>query len=603
MKNFSSWKTACRILVVCAATAVGSLAQTVTTLVRFNGTDGSAANGLTHATDGNYYGTTQSGGASANCSGGCGTIFKITPGGVLTSLHSFDFTDGARPLGGLIQARDGNFYGTTSEGGAGMDCVNGCGTVFKITADGTFATLQNFEFNEGGVPEAGLVEGTDGNFYGTTYAGGAFSQMCQGDTRCGTVFKITPEGVVTTLHSFTGQSNEGANPQAGLIQASDGNFYGTTSEGGTFTVGTVFKISPDGTLTSLHSFELTDGLLPMAGLIQATDGNFYGTTEGGGSGTSRKCFVGCGTVFKVTPGGVLTTLHNFNFVDGAEPVAGLIQGRDGNFYGTTGGGGTGNECVIGCGTIFEITPEGKLDSLHSFNSTDGFFPLAGLLQAADGNLYGTTASTAFTFPVVVGVTLPSAVSFGDTVINTTSSANTVPVLSNGSVMLQITSITASANFEVSSTSCGATLAAGKKCGVVVRMIPGTPGKVTGTLSFTDNAPNSPQTVALSGYGIEPATLFPGSVTFTGQTLRTYSPPKTFTLSNHQAVALNNIRISATGDFVVGSRTCTTSLGPKSKCRINIVFRPKATGTLTGELSVTDSAANSPQSASLTGTGK
>ena len=192
------------------------------------------------------------------------------------------------------------------------------------------------------------MQATDGSFYGTTSAGGVHGY--------GTVFKITPAGRLTSLHSFESATN-GANPNAGLVQATDGNFYGTTSGGGVNGHGTVFKITTSGRLTTLHSFDSTDGAAPIAGLVQATDGNFYGTTSEGGIN-------GYGTVFKLNPARRLTTLHNFDLTDGATRIAGLVQATDGNFYGTTYEGGAQaqhNNCVSiqfsnGCGTIFKITP-------------------------------------------------------------------------------------------------------------------------------------------------------------------------------------------------------------------------------------------------------
>jgi uncharacterized repeat protein (TIGR03803 family) len=276
----------------------------------------------------------------------------------------------------LLQATDGNFYGTSYAGGA-----YSYGTVFKITPSGTLTTLYSFDVGDGAQPYAGLVQATDGNFYGTTVSGGR--------ARDGTVFEITPSGTLSTLYSFCSQANcgDGANPYAGLVQATDGNFYGTTSAGGAYDTGTVFKITRSGTLTTLHSFDGTDGASPRAGLVQATDGNFYGTTGGGGAYDS-------GTVFEITPSGTLTTLYSFcpagfPCADGAGP-AGLVQAIDGNFYGTTYYGGASGNCGLGCGTVFKITPSGTLSTLHSFDNGDGNQPRGALLQSTDGNFYGTT---------------------------------------------------------------------------------------------------------------------------------------------------------------------------------------------------------------------
>ena len=362
-------------------------AQTLTTLHSFVKTDGIESHaGLVQATDGNFYGATVFGGAN-----NYGTIFKITPSGTLTVLHSFASTDGAYPYAGLVQAANGDFYGTAAVGGANL-----YGTVFKITPSGTLTTLYSFcavlvngDCADGSYPYAGLVLATNGDFYGTTGYGGA-----NGD---GTVFKITPAGTLTTLYSFCSQSGctDGESPLlfGALVQATNGDFYGTTEAGGANGDGTVFKITPAGTLTVLHSFASTDGAYPYAGLVLATNGDFYGTTESGGAN-------GYGTVFKITPSGTLTTLHSFASTDGAYPFAGLVQATDGNFYGTTAEGGA-NDCpgeTYACGTVFEVTTNGTLTTLYSFcavlvngDCADGDAPYAGLVQATNGTFYGTTA--------------------------------------------------------------------------------------------------------------------------------------------------------------------------------------------------------------------
>jgi uncharacterized repeat protein (TIGR03803 family) len=334
--------------------------------------DGSTPSaGLVQASNGNLYGTTQNGGRF-----GVGTVYKITTGGSLTLLHSFDCNntaDGCNPAAGLIQASDGNLYGTTQNGG-----TFNAGTVYKITTGGSFTLLHSFDCNsatDGCVPTAGLIQASDGNLYGTTQSGGTFSQ--------GTIYKITTGGAFTLLHSFDCNSaTDGCIPQAGLIQANDTNLYGTTQQGGAFGQGTVYKITTGGAFTPLHSFDCsTEGCAPFARLIQASDGNLYGTTQGGGT------FNG-GTVFKITTGGASTLLHSFDCssADGCLPLAGLIQASDTNLYGTTLNGGT-----FGGGTVFKITTGGAFAPLHSFDcSTDGCQPTAGLIQASDGNLYGTT---------------------------------------------------------------------------------------------------------------------------------------------------------------------------------------------------------------------
>jgi uncharacterized repeat protein (TIGR03803 family) len=372
MGKFELSKMICFVSIFCMATAIALPAQTFTTLGNFDGTGGSGPNtALVQGADGNFYGTTLLGGT--NCPRfGCGTVFKATPSGTLTALHSFGGTDGSYATG-LVQGTDGNFYGTTANGGANNNCTNGCGTVFKITRSGTLATLHSFDGTDGSGSYSGLIQGTDGNFYGITYYGGANNNCTDG---CGTVFKITPAGALTTLHRFNG--TDGSGPQAGLVQGTDGNFYGTTFYGGTQSIGTVFKITANGRLTTLHSFDGTDGACPYSGLVQGTDGNFYGTTEVGGTTNN-------GTFFKITAQGALTSLHSFDNGDGASP-AGLVRGTDGNFYGTTQSGG------MDFGTVFKITPSGTLTTLHSFDSTDGEDPQSAPVQATSGIFYGTTYS-------------------------------------------------------------------------------------------------------------------------------------------------------------------------------------------------------------------
>ena len=362
------------LLLLCAATAIPSPAQTFTSLFSFDyGTRGNypSNGGLVQATNGELYGTTYQGGAKGG--GGYGTIFQITPSGRLTTVHRFDGADGAFPLAGLIQATDGNLYGTTTQVGISR------GTVFKITPRGTLTTIYRFcksDCRDGYSPSVGLVQGTDGNFYGTTTQGGANFD--------GTIFQITPSGRLTTLYTFDSLGSVAS----GLIQATNGYFYGTTDFGGANSQGSVFKMSPSGTLTTLYSFcpqrPCTDGNAPGAGLVQASDGNFYGTTEGGGTNDY-------GTVFKITPRGTLTTLYSFcsqnNCPDGASPSAALVQATDGNLYGTTSG-------IYGVGTIFKITLGGKLTTLYTFcsqkNCNDGTYPSAALIQDTNGTFYGTT---------------------------------------------------------------------------------------------------------------------------------------------------------------------------------------------------------------------
>jgi len=337
-----------------------------TTLYSFSG---AAADGshpyaaLIQGSDGAFYGATESGGTGSSCAGGCGAVFKITSAGMETLLYSFGGTlsspgdDGTSPIAVQVQGSDGNFYGTTPIGGTGITSFNAPngGTVFKITPAGVETVLYNFgsKPNDGTHPGSAMVLGSDGNFYGTTSSGGT-STSCGSiggyNLGCGTVFKITPAGVETVLYSFDGGS-DGDSPTA-LVQGSDGSFYGTS---GGESHGMVFKVTKAGVKTSLYSFgnETIDGGEPVAGLVQARDGNFYGTTAIGG-------MYNHGTAFEITPAGIFTLLYAFgsqandgqpNFGDGGNSVEpALIQGNDGYFYGTTQAGGTSDG-----GTVFKLT--------------------------------------------------------------------------------------------------------------------------------------------------------------------------------------------------------------------------------------------------------
>ncbi len=343
------------------ATSLRSSAQTLSTLASFDRTHGALPHAtLTQGADGNFYGTTMYGGAS-----NVGTVFKMTPSGTLTDLHDFAGTDGMYPTGALVQMPDGSFYGTTTGG------ADGGGTVFRITSSGALSTVYTFHGPDGLGPE-GLIRATDGNFYGATNGGGAGGNHCNGQS-CGTVFKLTPSGTLTVLYSFCAQADcpDGYWPYSDLVQGTDGNFYGTTSLGGANSMGTIFQISPAGSFTSLHSFNGTDGATPYSGLVQGTDGNYYGDSYGG-------------SIYMITSGGSFHLLHSFTGQEGSQPSSDLIQATDGSFYGTTQSGGSEAQ-----GTVFRITAGGTFTSLHSFSGTDGSNPSADLLQPSDGNLYGT----------------------------------------------------------------------------------------------------------------------------------------------------------------------------------------------------------------------
>jgi uncharacterized repeat protein (TIGR03803 family) len=295
--------------------------------------------------------------------------------------------DGANPQAALMMDGAGNLYGTTVFG-PGCDTDTTCdplpGMVFKLTTAGTEILLHGFAGSpDGAGPYGGIIGGTSNNAYGTTSAGGTSSM--------GAVFKLASTGE-TVLHSFTGAPGDGAFPYAGLIEDSAGNLYGTTSAGGASNNGAVFKVSASGTETLLYSFTGgPDGGLPYGSLLRTSNGNFYGTTATGGITTGNCYPSGCGVVFVVTAAGTEHVLYRFTgSPDGANPYAGLTADSEGNLYGTTYNGGTG-ACTNGCGTVFELDKAGAESVLYSFKGypTDGSSPLAGLVRNS-GTFYGTT---------------------------------------------------------------------------------------------------------------------------------------------------------------------------------------------------------------------
>ena len=340
------------------AQATKPAASTYTVLYSFTGSPTDGANpeaGVIRDTAGNLYGTTYYGGASSNCKQGCGTVFKVTASGTETVLHNFtgyQTGDGASPYGGLILDKAGNLYGTTYYGGASSNCGDvGCGAVFKLTPSGTETVLYSFAgyFTDGAFPAAGLVRDKTGNLYGTTNSGGSSVECANG---CGVVFMLTPAGTETLLEVF-GVTSAGQYPDASLIRDTAGNLYGTTAGGGSSNCpsgcGTVFKLPRGGGITEvLYSLAGGSfGFMPAAPLLRDAIGNVYGTTEQGGASGSF------GTVFKLTPSGAETVLHSFAGAptDGANPLSGLIEDSAGNFYGTTYSGG-----ASGFGTVYKLHP-------------------------------------------------------------------------------------------------------------------------------------------------------------------------------------------------------------------------------------------------------
>jgi len=333
---------------------------------------------LIQGSDGNFYGTTIVGGAS-----GGGEVFKVDSTGSMDVLYNFcsqaNCADGQSPWGGLVQAPDGSFYGTTIYGGE-----NNCGTVFNLTQAGSLTTLVNFDCSSstGGYPYSGLLLGSDGNLYGST----SYSAI-----NGATVFRLTLSGQLTVLHTFcqfSDNCSDGLGSASVLVQDANGTLYGSTAGGGGPNgSGTVFKITPDGTETVLYTFcidnDCSDGAKPN-GVILGSDGNLYGTAYSGGDDWS-------GTAFTISSTGQFNTLYQFSPqsqsgpTHPSNPFASLVEGSDGNFYGTS---YVSNDSA---GTVYSITPQGVLTLLHDFASSDGEFPQSSLIQASDGNFYGTAA--------------------------------------------------------------------------------------------------------------------------------------------------------------------------------------------------------------------
>jgi len=372
--------------------ALAHAGATQTLLHRFEGTpaDGVSPVGLIAASDGNFYGTTV-GQLGLNF----GTVFRLTPAGELATLFAFDGTGGIGPLGKLFEATDGNFYGETYNG------PTGSGTIFRISPTGThsvvytFSALGGSSINaDGARPAGGLIQASDGNFYGNTQSGGQHSW--------GVIFKLTPAGALTVLHDFDVSASGGGfggTPWGGLVEAPDGYLYGTTQLGGDFGYGSVFRISKDGDFATLFSFRAigvagnNNGGSPLGGLIVGSDGNLYGTTSAGGQFRGGSGFE-FGTIYRITPAGEMTILYTFvHAEDGAIPVAELSTRGDGILYGVTNNAGAYNS-----GTVFRINEDGSsFASLYSFGETayplpyaDGNCAFAGIVPATDGVLYGTT---------------------------------------------------------------------------------------------------------------------------------------------------------------------------------------------------------------------
>ena len=502
------------VLVVVSGRAFNANAQTKTNLYSFGNfpNDGNQPlAGLVQGSDGNFYGTTGYGGMN-----GTGTVFRISPSGNYTNLYSFigSPNDGSSPWAGLVQGNDSNFYGTTYAGG-----LNGNGTVFQISPSGNYTNLYSFvgSPNDGSRPWAGLVQGSDSNFYGTTGYGGLNDN--------GIVFQISPSGCYTNLYSFAGYPDDGREPN-GLVQGSDGNFYGTTYDGGTNDNGIVFQINPSGCYTNLYSFagSPNDGAHPEAGLVQGSDSNFYGTTWLGGTNDY-------GTVFRISPSGSYTNLYSFAGYpnDGREPN-GLVQGSDGNFYGTTWLGGMNDG-----GTVFRISPSGSYTNLLSFGNSpnDGNQPLAGLVRGSESSFYGTTYSGGVSNAGTVFLLFNVNCTFSISLTNETFA----PAGGFGSVSV------------ITSNSCIWT--ATRNDGFIT-ITGGSSGAGTGTVSYTVAA--NPDTAARRG-----------TMTIAGQTFtvdQIGAPVVTFSFSNVVQSCKTKMKID--------KKTMTTNTTTTCTVRYNLV---------------------------------
>ncbi len=328
--------------------------------------------GLVESPAGVFWGTTAYGGADD----GNGTVFKFTVGSGLQVMHTFheENTLGARPAAGLLAVDSGSmFYGTTAEGGD-----EDMGTVFRISSQGQFAMMHAMTGLDGHAPNAPLTLGADGQFYGSNLFGGA--------SGLGTLFRMNSSGAFSVLHAFKPmrQGNDGANPQSRLVQHRNGFLYGSTL-GGAFSNGSLYKIHPSGAFTVLHSFQgllNANGCEPRTGLTVGSDGDLVGTNTWCGS-------LNDGTLFTLTPEGSVSLMHTFDALpQGSQPDGELIQRADGRFYGSASGG------ADGCGSLFSqgVGPRGSFKRLAVFpaDRSKGCRPVGALTNAADGALYGIT---------------------------------------------------------------------------------------------------------------------------------------------------------------------------------------------------------------------
>ena len=621
------------------------------------GKDGSSPSGpLIFDSSGNLYGSTVSGGGTA-CNGGagCGTVFGLHPNGsggwTETVLYSFKggSSDGSGGGGGLIFDHAGNLYGTTSLGGAYNQ-----GTAFELSPDGKGEWTETILYSFGAYigdaanPSGGLIFDKSGNLYGTA-SGGTYT--CGKFGTCGTVFELSPNGsggwTETMLYSFQGGVLDGDGPNSPLIFDQAGNLYGTTSLGGNSQsqcaypdladgCGTVFELGPNGSggwaEKLIYNFQGVsgDGSSPNGGLVFDKSGNLYGTTIYGGVFTGQ-CTSGppggCGTIFELSPTGsggwTEAILYKYqDSPDGAYPSGALIFDQAGNLDGTTGQGGGVNS-----GTVFGLGPSGAggwtetvLYSFQGNANSDGSSPSSAVILDQLGHLYGTTkeggadcvadggCGTVFEVTKEPFATpSPTSLNLGNQNVATASSPQVVTLTNSGGLPLTITSIQitgANSGDFAQTNDCPSSLAPSNDCKISVTFTPMAVGNANASVTVTDNAPGSPQSVPLTGTGMGGAVgLSPSSVSFPSQDVGTSGLPQSVMLTNTGNAVLTITRVTASPkDFGV-LNACGSTVTSGSGCSIGVFFDPTTSGTRNGVLTVVDSATGSPQTVPLSGVGE
>ena len=583
---------------------------------------------LVQGSDNLLYGVAVTAGAN-----GGGVIFKMTTAGKITLLHQFDsssLTDGYAPVAGLVAASDGNYYGSTDQGYSGGTAR--WGVLFKITKAGTYSVLYRFDQTHGATPYSTAVQHTNGNVYGATYEGGVgnggvFYRLALGLKPF--VLLLTTSGTAGQTVQILGTGLTGTTSvkfgtgSANFSVISDTYLTAVVPDAGT--TGFVTVTAPSGTFTSQQQFNVVpviSSIAPTSGpvgtQVTITGAGFLGATKVSFGGVTASTFnvvdadhstaivptgAKTGKIAVTTPGGSASSETTFTVTTPTSELLTVTLAGTGSGTVTSSPGGI--TCPGTCSAYFDSGAVVNLTESPASGSTfvgwSGACTGTGACSITMNASESVTATFNVSGPPIVTLS-PASLSFGNVVINTTSAAKTVTLTNSGTGTLNISSIAPSGSFAISAKTCGTTLAAGAKCTVKVNFTPTVLGALTGALTFTDNAADSPQTVPLSGTGVVPATLTPATATYATQAEGTTSAAKTFTLTNNQTVALNNIVISTTGDFAVSATTCTTSLAAKAMCTISVTFTPSATGTRTGTLSVSDSANNSPQTVTLSGTG-